>query len=242
MQRRKPEQDHTSKHADAYLAPFTFQPIGKARSPYTERFGTPRQPTIVTQVKGDAMLPGRIELLPEYADSLDGLLGHDRIWVLFAFHLNSGHGQRVRSPRDESETRGLFATRSPHRPNPIGLSCLRLTGIEGSVLHVLGLDLLDHTPIFDVKPYVPYADAFPEARAGWLEGRAPGEPDHYVPPAPEARTEPSAASAEGPRASSDDMKKLLVHVVELVGRSPVLRPRHQTGAGGSQVSPVSASR
>lgn len=179
MQRRKPEQDHTTRHADAFRSPFTFTPIGVVRSPYTERFGTPRQPTITTQVKGDAMLPARIELLPELEPSLAGLLGHDRIWVVFVFHLNTGHGARVRSPRDESDTRGLFATRSPHRPNPIGLSCLHLTGIEGSVLHVLGTDILDYTPVLDIKPYVPYADAFPEARAGWLEGRVPDEPDHY---------------------------------------------------------------
>lgn len=179
MQRRKPEQDHTSRHRDAFRSPFTFTPIGVMRTPYTERFGTPRQPTITTQVKGDALLPARIELLPEHEPALSGLLGHDRIWVLFVFHLNTGHGARVRSPRDERDTRGLFATRSPHRPNPIGLSCLQLTGIEGSVLHVLGTDILDHTPVLDIKPYVPYADAFPEARAGWLEGRVPDEPDHY---------------------------------------------------------------
>lgn len=179
MQRRKPEQDHTSRHADAFRSSFTFTPIGVMRTPYTERFGTPRQPTITTQVKGDAMLPARIELLPELEPSLAGLLGHDRIWVVFVFHLNTGHGARVRSPRDVSDTRGLFATRSPHRPNPIGLSCLHLTGIEGPVLHVLGTDILDHTPVLDIKPYVPYADAFPDARAGWLEGRVPDEPDHY---------------------------------------------------------------
>jgi tRNA-Thr(GGU) m(6)t(6)A37 methyltransferase TsaA len=180
MQRRKPEQDHTSRHAEAYRQPFSFTPIGVVRSPYTERFGTPRQPTITAQVKGDALLPGRIELVPGFEGALDGLEGHDRIWVVFVFHLNTGHGVRVRSPRDESETRGMFATRSPHRPNPIGLSCLQLTSVDAAagVLHVLGLDILDHTPVLDIKPYVPYADAFPDARAGWLEGRVPDEPDH----------------------------------------------------------------
>jgi tRNA (adenine37-N6)-methyltransferase len=182
MQRRKPEQDHTSRHADAYRQQFCCTPIGVVRSPYTERFGTPRQPSITEQVKGDAMLPARIELLPGLEDMLPGLADFDRIWVVFVFHLNQGHGARARSPRDASATRGLFATRSPHRPNPIGLSCLRLTGVEGRVLHVLGVDILDHSPVLDVKPYVPYADAFPDARAGWLENRVPDEPDHYEPP------------------------------------------------------------
>lgn len=182
MQRRKPEQDHTSRHADAFREPFSFTPIGVLRSPYTERFGTPRQPPISAQVKGDALLPARIELLPELAPGLVGLSEFDRIWCIFVFHLNRGHGLTVRSPRDRDGEHGLFATRSPHRPNLIGLSCLRLVGVEGSVLHVLGVDILDHTPVLDVKPYVPYADAFPGARAGWLDTRVADEPDHYEEP------------------------------------------------------------
>jgi tRNA-Thr(GGU) m(6)t(6)A37 methyltransferase TsaA len=181
MRRSKPEQDHTSAHADVYLRPAHMTPIGVVRSPYTERFGTPRQPGIVQQVKGDAALPGRIELLPELADGLAELARFDRIWCVFLFHLNRGFSLRVASPREPDRPRGLFATRAPHRPNPIGLSCLRLTGIDGATLHVLGLDILDHTPVLDIKPYVPYADAFPDARAGWLAGRDPGEPDRWDP-------------------------------------------------------------
>jgi len=181
MQRRKPEQDHTSRHADAYLRSHAMQPIGVVRSPYLERFGTPRQPGITDQVKGDARLPGRIELLPGLEEGLAGLEHFERIWCLFLFHLNHGHSLTVRSPRDQNDAHGLFSTRSPHRPCPIGLSCLQLTGIEGRVLHVLGLDILDHTPVLDIKPYLPYADAFPHARVGWLEGRVPEEPDHYEP-------------------------------------------------------------
>ena len=186
MQRRKPEQDHTSQHADAHRQPVHFTPIGVLRSPYTERFGTPRQPPITAQVKGDAMLPARIELLADQGleEGLVGLADFDRIWCLFVFHLNRGHAMTVRSPRDPDGGRGLFATRSPHRPNNIGLSCLRLIGIEGRVLHVLGVDILDHTPVLDIKPYVPYADAFPDARAGWLEDRIPDEADHYPPSRP----------------------------------------------------------
>lgn len=181
MRRSKPEQDHTSSHADAHLRSCAMQPIGVVRSPYTERFGTPRQPGVTDQVKGDAPLPGRIELLPGLEEGLAGLERFDRIWCLFVFHLNRGHSLTVRSPRDPAGGHGLFATRSPHRPNPVGLSCLRLTAIEGRVLHVLGIDILDHTPVLDIKPYLPYADAFPDARVGWLEGRVPDEADHYEP-------------------------------------------------------------
>lgn len=180
MRRSIPEQDHTSRRADA-LGLFPCTAIGVIRSPYTERFGTPRQPTVTTQVKEDRALPGRIELLPEYAAGLRGLEGFERIWCLFVFHLNRGFGLRVRSPRDPDYPIGLFATRAPHRPSPIGLSCLRVTSLTDREIHVLGLDILDGTPVIDIKPYVPYADAFPEARAGWLEGRVPDEPDDFRP-------------------------------------------------------------
>lgn len=180
MQRRKPEQDHTSRHADAHLGSFVMRPIGVVRSPYTERFGTPRQPGVTDQVKGDARLPGRIELHEGLEEGLAGLAEFERIWCLFVFHLNRGHGLTVRSPRDPNDVHGLFSTRSPHRPCAVGLSCLHLTAVEGRVLHVLGLDILDHTPVLDIKPYLPYADAFPHARVGWLEGRVPDEPDHYT--------------------------------------------------------------
>lgn len=181
MRRSIPEQDHTSSHEGDFRRPFCFTPIGVVHSPYTERFGTPRQPTVTTQVKEDRALPGRIELLPDYADGLRGLENFERIWCLFVFHLNHGFGLTVRSPRDPGRPLGLFATRAPHRPSPLGLSCLRVTAIEGREIHVLGLDILDQTPVLDLKPYVPYADAFPDARAGWLSGLVPDEPDQFRP-------------------------------------------------------------
>ncbi|MDC0716091.1 tRNA (N6-threonylcarbamoyladenosine(37)-N6)-methyltransferase TrmO [Nannocystis bainbridge] len=179
MRRSIPEQDHTTGRDER--PSFSFAPIGVVRSPYTERFGTPRQPTITTQVKEDRALPGRIEVLPEFAAGLQDLAEFERIWCLFVFHLNQGYGLKVRSPRDPGRSVGLFSTRAPHRPSPIGLSCLRITAIEAGVVHVLGLDILDGTPVLDLKPYVPYADAFPDARAGWLEGRVQDEPDAFRP-------------------------------------------------------------
>jgi tRNA-Thr(GGU) m(6)t(6)A37 methyltransferase TsaA len=183
MKRSKPEQDHTSGHLEEYFQPVTFQPIGRVRSPYTERFGTPRQPVVTDQVKSDGAMEGRIELLPgkEFEKALDGLEGFDRIWVLYHLHLNDGFSPQVRPPRGPGKKIGIFATRAPHRPAPVGLSCLRLLRIEGRTLHVRGLDILDGSPVLDIKPYVPDIDSFPGARAGWLSDLDPREPDRFVP-------------------------------------------------------------
>jgi tRNA-Thr(GGU) m(6)t(6)A37 methyltransferase TsaA len=105
----------------------------------------------------------------DFDEALDGLAGFERIWVVFEFHLNETWHPRVQPPREGEPRRGVFATRSPHRPNRIGLSCVRLLSIDGLQLTVAGHDLLDQTPVWDLKPYVPYADAFPEAQAGWLD-------------------------------------------------------------------------
>jgi tRNA-Thr(GGU) m(6)t(6)A37 methyltransferase TsaA len=96
------------------------------------------------------------------------LYGFERIWLIFAFHLSEGWKSSVKPPRGGPK-RGVLATRSPHRPNSIGLSAVELIRIEGRTLHLRGVDLLDGTPVLDIKPYVPYADAFPAARAGWID-------------------------------------------------------------------------
>ena len=102
-------------------------------------------------------------------DGLSGLADFERIWVLYELHLNESWHPFVQPPREQLGKLGVFATRSPHRPNRIGLSCVRLLGIEDNRLHVAQHDLLDGTPVIDLKPYVPYADAFPDARAGWVD-------------------------------------------------------------------------
>lgn len=141
------------------------RPIGFVRSPYGEKVEAPRQGTA-----GGAA--GTVELLPPYQDALSDLEGFERIWLLFWFDRAEGWKPKVLPPRSE-EKRGVFATRSPHRPNPIGLTAVRLERIEGLVLHIRDLDLVDGTPVLDIKPYIPYADAFPEAGAGWLQGFDP---------------------------------------------------------------------
>lgn len=139
-----------------------------------EKFGMPRQSGLV-----DA-LEGRVIFTPEYRvpEALRGLDGFSHIWLLWLFSRNVREGwtPTVRPPRLGGNTRlGVFATRSPFRPNGIGLSCVRLERVElesdaGPVLHVAGVDMLDGTPIVDIKPYVPYADSHPEARGGFTDG------------------------------------------------------------------------
>src|SRR6185369_7055408 len=102
--------------------------------------------------------------------ALEDLNSFRYIWLIFWFDQSEGWRPKVLPPRSDKR-RGLFATRSPHRPNPIGMSLVELTGIEGLVLSVAGLDLLDGTPLLDIKPYIPYADSRPEADHGWLEER-----------------------------------------------------------------------
>lgn len=148
---------------------FAFSPIAHVRSPYAHRIDAPHQPTVVAGTRSGQVEAGCIEFVPGIPDEAFGdLAGFDRIWLVFAFHRSEGWTPRVRPPRGGGR-RGVLATRAPHRPNPIGLSCVQLDAIDGRVLHVRGLDLLDGTPVLDIKPYVPYADAFPEARAGWID-------------------------------------------------------------------------
>ncbi|MES1205026.1 MAG: tRNA (N6-threonylcarbamoyladenosine(37)-N6)-methyltransferase TrmO [Pseudomonadota bacterium] len=153
--------------------PFTCEPIGWVRSPYQRRFGTPQQAAAVDS-DADAVLEMDPTRIP--AEALADLAGVERIWVLSWLHRGEGWSPSVRPPRGTRERRGVFATRSPDRPNPIGLSAVRLLRVEGRDLHVRGVDLLDGTPIVDVKPYVPYADAFPEAKAGWIDDIPDGAP------------------------------------------------------------------
>lgn len=151
------------------LTPLTFTPIGVIRTPFIERSEAPRQATAAEGVAGTIELaPGR-----DFEHALCDLEGWDRLWVIFCFHLNPGFRPKVLPPRSEGKRRGLFSTRSPHRPNPIGISVVRLERVEGLTLHVLDVDMIDGSPVLDLKPYVPYADAFPGARTGWLEPLAP---------------------------------------------------------------------
>lgn len=153
-------------------------PVAFFRSPLTSKFGIPRQSGLAPT------LPGTIVFAPEYRreEVVRGLEGFDYLWIIWEFSGNSKRGARneekltVRPPRlGGNERVGVFASRSPFRPNNLGLSCVRIEHIEmtgeGPVIHVLGADLMDGTPIYDVKPYVTYADAHPDARSGFVDSR-----------------------------------------------------------------------
>jgi len=151
---------------------YAFSPIGVVRSPFTERAAAPRQAALAPDVGATIELfPGR-----GYEHALEGLAAWEYVWVIFVFHKNveerRGWKGKVLPPRSATK-RGVFGTRSPHRPNPIGLSAVKIDRVEGCVIHVRNVDLLDQTPVLDLKPYVAYADAYPGARSGWLEARDP---------------------------------------------------------------------
>ena len=142
----------------------TLTPIGVLHCAQRDKVDAPRQPAAATQ------LQGVIELLPgcHYEHALEDLSGWERIWVLFWFHRNTGWRPKVLPPRSNSGRKGVFSTRSPHRPNPLGLSAVRLLKVDGLQVHVQDVDLVDGTPVLDIKPYVPYTDAHPDAHSGWL--------------------------------------------------------------------------
>ncbi len=147
--------------------------IGHIHNPYTAKFGIPRQSGLVEEVESTILLT------PEYrnADALRGIEGYSHLWLLWLFSeaIRDQWSPTVLPPRLGGKTRmGVFATRSPFRPNPIGLSSVRLTGVDphtkdGPVLRVAGADLMDGTPILDIKPYLPFTDSHPEALGGFSD-------------------------------------------------------------------------
>jgi len=147
---------------------YEFEPIGFVRSTVRYPQEAPRQ-GVLTDHEADVELEkGRA-----FEDALADLEGVERIWIVFVFHLVRNWKPKVRPPVDgDGGKRGVFSTRSPHRPNPIVITAARLKGIDGLTLRVSEIDLLDGTPVLDIKPYIPSADAFPDARAGWRDGIA----------------------------------------------------------------------
>lgn len=192
---------------------FVVTPIGVACTPFKDRASAPRQPTAAIGVAGTIVLDPD----PRYLHALSDLETFSRIWVLFWFHLNVGWKPMVRPPRSATR-RGLFSTRSPYRPNSIGMSALRLTGIEGHTLHVLDVDLVDGTPVLDVKPYVPYADAFPDSSHGWLESGA-------IDPVPRFEVELSElAERELAHIAAHGGDPLRARIIDVLSAGPSPRP------------------
>jgi tRNA (adenine37-N6)-methyltransferase len=147
----------------------TPTPIAFVRSPYARRIDAPHQPSVIEGTETGTASEAMIEFIDGIPpEAFRDLAGFERIWLIFVFDRSEGWKPEVRPPRGGGK-RSVLATRSPHRPNAIGLSAVELVGIEGHALRVRGVDLLDGTPILDIKPYVPYADAFPDSRAGWID-------------------------------------------------------------------------
>jgi tRNA-Thr(GGU) m(6)t(6)A37 methyltransferase TsaA len=150
---------------------YCFHPIGRVRSPFKEKFGIPRQPGLVN-------IPASIEILPEFAraEAFRGLQAFSHLWISFVFHeaLREQWKPMVRPPRlGGNDKVGVFASRSMFRPNPLGLSVVALADIRetgnGLRLDIIGADMLDGTPVLDIKPYLPYVDSVPGADAGYAD-------------------------------------------------------------------------
>ena len=139
-----------------------YKPIGVIHSPFKEPKGTPIQPAAATGIRGT------VEVFPEYTKGLRDIGGFSHLILVFHFHLSSGTLLEAK-PYLDNETRGVFATRSPSRPNPIGVSIVRLIKIEGRILHIQDIDIVDGTPLLDIKPYVPEFDIREVEKIGWLE-------------------------------------------------------------------------
>lgn len=173
--------------------------IARIRSEFKEKFGIPRQSGLVPQTRG------LIVFEPPYrcADALRGIEGFSHLWLIWSFSQcdQTGWSPTVRPPRLGGNTRmGVFATRSPFRPNGIGLSCVTLEAVhlhtdEGPVLVVGGADLMDGTPLYDIKPYLPLADCHPEATGGFSEARKGYELRVVFPPELLMRIEPEHRQA-----------------------------------------------
>jgi tRNA-Thr(GGU) m(6)t(6)A37 methyltransferase TsaA len=140
----------------------TLSAIGLIHTPFKEQTGTPIQPRFAKDAEG------LVEVFPPYMEALADVDGFERIWLLFLLDRSKPWKPRV-IPYLDTVERGLFATRAPARPCPIGLSVVRLLSVNGKEIRVRGVDILDETPLLDIKPYVPRFDAFSDSRAGWLD-------------------------------------------------------------------------
>jgi tRNA (adenine37-N6)-methyltransferase len=138
-----------------------FKPIGIIHSPFAQPQGAPIQPPAAVNV------PGTVVIFPEYSEGLQDLEGFSHLFLIYHFHLSNNYTLKIKPFLDDVQ-RGVFATRAPARPNPIGLSVVRLNRVEGNTLFILDVDVVDGTPLLDLKPYVPAFDVRTEARSGWL--------------------------------------------------------------------------
>lgn len=190
-----------------------IEPIGVMRTSFRSKYDAPRQPGVLVNAP-----EAFVDLHPHknFEQALHDLAGFDRIWILSWFDRAGGWKPKVLPPRSYGK-RGVFATRSPHRPNPIGLSVARLVGINGLHVVVSDTDLLDGTPVLDIKPYLPYADSFPDSATGWLasEVRTPVYTIVYM----------EGAFAD---TTTDHAERLRLHVERTLSLDPMPHPYRRT--------------
>ena len=147
------------------MGEFKYRPIGIIHSPFKDVKGMPIQPP------GAKGIYGKVEVFPEYCKGLKDIEGFSHIILIYHFHKSKDYSLLVKPYMDEQE-HGVFAMRAPKRPNPIGISIVRLVKVEGCVLHIEGVDVLDGTPLLDIKPYVPEFDHRNAEKIGWLKEKA----------------------------------------------------------------------
>lgn len=155
-----------AKAADVAQPLITMQPIGVVNSPYQERFATPRQPAYAVEDKSATII---LHAGHNFEQALQDLQTFSHIWVIYWMHLNQGWNPLVKPPRDKNHKHGVFSTRAPHRPNSMGLSLVSLLSIQGRVLHIGNHDMLNGTPVLDIKPYIKEADMQENANNGWID-------------------------------------------------------------------------
>jgi tRNA-Thr(GGU) m(6)t(6)A37 methyltransferase TsaA len=232
---------HHPPHAD--VAEWKFPPIGYVRSPFKEKFGIPRQPGLAA---ADAVL--KLNPDPLLRNAVRELEGFSHLWVVFVFHAHDARSWKpsVRPPRLGGARKvGVLASRSPHRPNPIGLSAVRLRGIDldapGGVEIRLGdVDLLDGTPVLDIKPYLPYADSIPDAAPGWAGEAIARVPVEFTERAEAAiaalagREARGSGGAEGQVSAAGRLKELITQLLELDPRPAFQKRRMPPGSGAAQ--------
>jgi len=169
---KKPPKNYTDSFpasSEQIAQELILKPIGLVHSTFKERYAAPRQPALAE--KSEEQITASIELFEgfNFNQALKDLDQFSHIWVIYWMHLNQGWNPTVMPPRGPKTKRGVLATRAPHRPNSIGLSAVKLLGVQGRTLEIASHDMLDGTPVLDIKPYLPYADSIIDASHGWLE-------------------------------------------------------------------------
>lgn len=236
-----PGKDYVAKSGPPSKKPlpptYEFAPIGVVRTAFAEKFGIPRQPGMVLEAKGVIELDKH----PFFALAVDKLETFSHLWIVFVFH---EHGARdwkpsIRPPRLGGRKKvGVLASRSPHRPNPIGLSAVKLDRIEstpkGVRIHVSGVDLLDGTPVLDLKPYIPFADSIPDANAGWAAEPIEKFPVEFTEKSRTALARHERRLRSEKKDESIDLERMIVEMLELDPRPASQKRKMPPKVGSSE--------